>query len=146
MADQVAVLDRGRIEQIGAPEELYDAPASAFVADFLGEANLFEGVIEPGSLRLPDGTSLPGLVQGAGAGRGRLAVRPGRVRLGPGGTVPATVVETIYAGETTAIVLRLASDRRLIARMPPDEAAHFPRGSVVRAGWAAADARIFASP
>ena len=45
MSDRVVLLNRGRIEQIGTPEELYDEPATRFAAEFIGEANLIEGVV-----------------------------------------------------------------------------------------------------
>lgn len=45
MADTVAVMNRGRIEQMGAPEELYELPRTAFVANFLGQSNLFTGPV-----------------------------------------------------------------------------------------------------
>src|SRR4030095_5224671 len=47
VADNIAVLDQGRIQQIGTPIELYDRPANRFVATFLGTANLIEGTLEP---------------------------------------------------------------------------------------------------
>ena len=149
MADQIAVLNHGQIEQQGPPASLYDTPDTAFIADFLGEANLFSGTLEPGLLRLADGTALPGEVVGpVRHGAGRLAVRPGRVRLhaGPSAAegVQGIVVDTVFAGETTAVILRLASGERLIARMPAPEGRAFARNTAVQAGWAAHEARIFA--
>ena len=46
MSDRIAVMSRGRVEQIGTPEEIYDAPASIFVAGFIGSANLLPGTLE----------------------------------------------------------------------------------------------------
>jgi sulfate transport system ATP-binding protein len=54
VANRVAVLRGGRIEQIGTPEQLYDQPASAFVYDFLGNVNLFHGQAHGGSLKIGD--------------------------------------------------------------------------------------------
>ena len=52
VADQVVVMNRGRIEQTGTPEEIFDHPASAFVMDFLGNVNVFQGVVQGGRARL----------------------------------------------------------------------------------------------
>ena len=46
MSDRIAVFNRGRIEQVGTPTELYERPATRFVADFIGESNIFPGVAE----------------------------------------------------------------------------------------------------
>ena len=73
VSDQVIVMDRGRIAQQGAPAELYEAPASRFLADFIGDANLVQGEL----VRSPDGDSFRAngvSVRGARAGSSR---RPG---------------------------------------------------------------------
>ena len=61
IADSIAVLDQGRIQQIGTPIELYDRPANRFVATFLGTANLIEGTIEAGGRFVADGFALPAI-------------------------------------------------------------------------------------
>ena len=66
IADSIAVLDQGRIQQIGTPIELYDRPANRFVATFLGTANLIEGAIEPGGRFVADGIALPNVGGAAG--------------------------------------------------------------------------------
>src|SRR5215212_894522 len=67
IADRIAVLDQGRIQQIGAPLDLYDWPANRFVATFLGTANLIDGQIEAdGRFVAADGLSLAGMAAPAG--------------------------------------------------------------------------------
>ena len=66
IADSIAVLDQGRIQQIGTPIELYDRPANRFVATFLGTANLIEGTIEAGGRFVADGIALPTIGGAAG--------------------------------------------------------------------------------
>ncbi len=95
MSDRVAVMDKGRLVQLGTPRELYDRPATAFVADFIGEMNLLPGTVRRGGA---GGGALHGaLAGGSGAGArrrrcrpgppSRLAVRPEHVRLSaPGRT------------------------------------------------------------
>jgi len=54
VADRVVIMNRGHVEQIGAPEEIFDKPASPFVMDFLGNVNVFQGVVQGGRARLGD--------------------------------------------------------------------------------------------
>lgn len=59
LADRVAVMNRGKIEQIGAPENVYDAPASRFVASFIGESNILDGRVEGDTIKLSNSISVP---------------------------------------------------------------------------------------
>ncbi|HEY8416874.1 MAG TPA: ABC transporter ATP-binding protein [Limnochordales bacterium] len=95
LSDRLAVLREGRLEQLGTPEELYDAPASPFVAAFFGGTNLLEGTAvregsgwrfrTPGGSVFAAGRAVGGVSDGAAA---RLAVRPQRIRVAaaPSGT------------------------------------------------------------
>jgi iron(III) transport system ATP-binding protein len=111
VSDRIIVMDRATIAQEGTPRELYDAPATAFVADFIGESNVLPCEITatdgataevragPLSLTLPS--------RGLSAGPARLSIRPGRLALvadGPN-TLPATVTKTTYAGSHSEIAL-----------------------------------------
>ena len=109
MADAIAVMNAGRIEQLGPPQELYERPATSFVAGFLGVSNLLAGTVEgPGAIRLDGG----GLVRTAPNGRtGRVAagVRPEKITIGAGGganELTGTVAETAYIGVATHVVVR----------------------------------------
>jgi sulfate transport system ATP-binding protein len=111
LADRVAVLNRGRIEQVGTPSEVYAAPVSAFVAGFVGEANRFEGEASGGTFR-SGGIRLPA----AGIeGRAVAYVRPHTVRPAaePGGpgTVAATLGRQVANGPVTRCEARLADGR-----------------------------------
>jgi iron(III) transport system ATP-binding protein len=110
VSDEVIVMDRGRIAQQGTPSRLYEAPASRFLADFIGDANLVSGEL----LRTADGTffcaaSLRALVRGDGlaAGPATLAVRPHRLRLTPAGEglLPAECLRMAYLGSRIEYVL-----------------------------------------
>jgi iron(III) transport system ATP-binding protein len=98
IADRIAVLDGGRIQQVGAPVDLYDSPANRFVATFLGTANLIEGRIEPGSRFVAaDGLVLGG-VRGE-VGPGCLSLRPQAITLvGTGQGLSATVLAREFLG------------------------------------------------
>ena len=88
MSDRIAVMSRGRVEQIGTPEEIYSAPASVFVAGFIGSANLFPGTLDGAAAGAPvavldDGERLK-LTSTAGAKDGdpiTVMLRPERIAL-----------------------------------------------------------------
>ena len=86
MSDRIAVMHAGRIEQLGTPEELYERPATRFVADFIGSTNLLHGVVEADGLDPPDvGGACPSRPRRPRAGRrGRDQHPPGVDRARPG--------------------------------------------------------------
>jgi ABC-type Fe3+/spermidine/putrescine transport system ATPase subunit len=152
MSDRVAVLNRGRIEQIGAPTELYDEPANVFVASFIGEANFLDAKVvgaEPGLSVL---ATAGGLVRGPASSCTRLMVRPEKIAvLRPGGTVaapalntlPGTVRETIFMGEMLRYVVALADGQTLSAKH--QHRADVPvlaPGEPAVVAWAVADTRL----
>jgi iron(III) transport system ATP-binding protein len=100
IADNIAVLDQGRIQQIGTPIALYDRPANRFVATFLGTANLIEGTIEPGGRFVADGFSLPTV--GGAPGRACISVRPQDISVGPPGSgISVRIAEREFLGGIT---------------------------------------------
>ena len=146
MATCVAVMDRGRLVQTGAPAEIYERPASRFVANFVGEVNLFEGELTAGfnclalavagfpePIPLPSGTQLP---QGAAAS---LAVRPEKVALShapPAGFAIAVTVSSIgYLGGGSIVHLATEQGMVLKAYLSGRAANSFCRGAPVWATW-----------
>jgi len=112
IADSVVVINRGRVEQIGRPHEIYDAPATRFVASFVGKVNVVEGFLEGGRLRLPAlGVSLDAAGQeGAAAGGGEAValVRPEDVELsraGEPGAAALLITEIRYRGDHYELLL-----------------------------------------
>jgi putative spermidine/putrescine transport system ATP-binding protein len=108
MADRVAVFNAGRIEQVGTPAEVYEEPASAFVAGFVGTSNLIEGQAAQSILGRP----------------GVYSVRPEKLRVEtdldaklPEGehSATGTVAEVVYAGAATRFVVDLDAGGRLVA-------------------------------
>jgi spermidine/putrescine transport system ATP-binding protein len=140
MADAIAVMNRGRIEQLGPPQELYERPATAFVASFLGVSNLLPGTIEgTGSIRLDDGTSVRVDVNGR-TGRVAAGVRPEKITIGAGGganELPGTVSETAYIGVATQVVVRTAAGVVQVFAQNLDAGGRVPPpGSNVILSWA----------
>jgi spermidine/putrescine transport system ATP-binding protein len=109
MADGIAVMNGGRIEQLGNPRELYERPRTAFVAGFLGVSNLLHGVVAtPGVVRLDGGGEVrvesPLPPPGANISVG---VRPEKLRIASDGvnTIAGTVAERAYIGVSTQFVV-----------------------------------------
>ena len=110
MADGIAIMNNGRIEQLGSPADLYEHPQTAFVASFLGISNLLPGSVSgPDRVRLDEGTEVR-IAQGTLNGRtGRVAVgvRPEKIRIGHGeeNRLSGRLLETAYVGVATQYVL-----------------------------------------
>ncbi|MGE2712970.1 ABC transporter ATP-binding protein [Mycolicibacterium litorale] len=145
MSDRIAVFDRGNIEQIGTPEELYESPATMHVATFLGESNVLAGSAGKGVFTTKGGVRV--LTGNADDGAGRLVVRPERIVVDaePSADTPAvtgTVADVVYLGADRRIVAATA-DGELVARVPAN-------GSVLRPGdpvtltWPPEAAKYFA--
>ncbi|MBU2312870.1 MAG: ABC transporter ATP-binding protein [Alphaproteobacteria bacterium] len=105
VSDRIIVMNNAVIAQDGTPRELYDAPANAFVADFIGEANIFDCEVvsvegEVAAVRLgPVTLNLP--ARGHSAGAAKLAARPNRINIadaGTPGTLPGTIEKATYVG------------------------------------------------
>ena len=103
VSDHIIVMESGKIAQKGTPHELYEHPASRFLADFIGDANLVDGELhaaDGGLVFTAGGAAMPVHANGVPAGPATLAVRPNRLRLvaaGPG-TVPGTCTRAAYLG------------------------------------------------
>ena len=119
LSDRIAVMHRGRIEQLGAPREIYEHPATRFVADFIGASTVLRGrAVDGGRVAVTDGPPLRvagGRPLPAGA-EVELAIRPERVRLaaGPGDNVVAARIEgLVYQGAQTEVTARLGDGQRV---------------------------------
>jgi spermidine/putrescine transport system ATP-binding protein len=111
MADSIVVMNDGRIEQMGEPAELYESPATAFVANFLGVSNLLPGTVEGNdAVRLDGGTVLHVSQAALDGHRGAVSVgiRPEKLRIADGGTntLSGEIVDRAYVGVSTQYVVR----------------------------------------
>jgi spermidine/putrescine transport system ATP-binding protein len=132
MSDRLAVMNAGRIVQIGTPRQVYEEPADTYVADFLGAANLMEieVVSTDGTLRLGDWPlapcpPAPHPRHPTTTGRAHAVIRPERVRIEEHGSsgenrVPAMVERVVFLGAATQVMLRLAPGVSLQALMQND--------------------------
>ena len=127
MSDRIAVMSAGEVQQIGAPSEIYEAPANRFVADFIGETNLLDAVTEhlDGSgttCRLTNGTTLHAQGHGLSVWQsGAVSIRP--ERLGLHSTAPdgqhliGTLGEATYLGTDTSYTVALDGGLHLTVRV-----------------------------
>ncbi len=128
MSDRLAVMSNGLVEQLGTPAEVYQEPATAYVADFLGVSNLLDvDVIGPDgdgmSVRLGDITLRAAQGSVRTPGPARAVLRPERVQLLPHGgsgpnQVPGMVERLVYLGSTTQVLVRLAAGTSVQAMVP----------------------------
>ncbi|SEO72274.1 putative spermidine/putrescine transport system ATP-binding protein [Salinihabitans flavidus] len=155
MSDRVAVFDDGRIQQLAAPDTLYEEPENSFVAQFIGENNTLEGVVKEikgkNAVVELDGGELidckPINVSKAGE-RTRVSIRPERVeinkdRLQEGvHTLKAEVLEFVYMGDIFRTRLKVAGNEDFVikTRNAPDQRRLKP-GEMIEIGWLPDDCR-----
>jgi spermidine/putrescine transport system ATP-binding protein len=156
MSDRIAVMNAGRIAQIGTPQEVYESPADAYVADFLGAANLLQVVITErvrgaaSTLKLGDiALTTSNEVPGEPGTAGQAVIRPERVRVEEHGSagqnrVPALIDRVVYLGAATQVHLRLATGESLQAVVPNEDAAGWAQGTPVHAYLPADALRVLA--
>jgi spermidine/putrescine transport system ATP-binding protein len=111
MADTIAVMNAGRIEQLGSPDDLYEHPVTPFVARFLGVSNLLDGRAEgDGAVRLTDGTVIRAPGAGGRSGAVAVGIRPEKIRLGSGeeNSLAGEVRERAYIGVSTQYIVETA--------------------------------------
>jgi putrescine transport system ATP-binding protein len=158
IASRIAVMNRGRLVQIGPPAEIYERPNSRFVADFVGAVNLFEGEVVAGfnvrCLAIADADQpvpLPqppiGLPTELPTGsRLVVALRPEKLLLSTerpqGFALAATIATIAYQGGQSTIHLATGSGLGLRAHLPSAAAQRLDRGAAVWASWAPGDAVV----
>ena len=156
VSDRIAVMQGGLIEQVGTPADIYERPASRFVAAFMGTTNFIGGVADAAMraggtcrVRTPGGMLSALAPDAVAMGQGvTVAVRPERLRLAPAGEGPAglaaTVAQHVYLGSKTEIHVTLADGAGCVLEMAND-GLHAPCavGQAVTLTAAAADCRLF---
>jgi spermidine/putrescine transport system ATP-binding protein len=145
LSDSVAILDRGRIVQEGAPGDIYERPRTRFAASFLGDANFFTGRATSDGVETAVGlirTNDPLPPAGSPA---TIAVRPEKLRIGaasadtrPENMILATVVETVYAGAVSTVLLKSADGASIKVLTQNREAGACAPGENVALSWSAA--------
>ncbi|MEM6422589.1 MAG: ABC transporter ATP-binding protein [Pseudomonadota bacterium] len=121
MSDRIAVMSAGKLQQVGPAQEIYEAPANRFVADFIGETNFIESEIVAVNgaatrVRLPGGSEIEAKGTGPAQGPVHISIRPERLSLCPEGPLPCTVERLVYLGTDTQFVVRLMDGSALVVR------------------------------
>jgi len=151
MSDRIVVMRSGRIEQVGTPRQIYNGPATRFVASFIGEANIFEGkAVAAGGTDAAiewNGRTLRGrrpLLPVDPGNSVSMIVRPEDVRLSQiadgdphaaEDPLVGKVIDEVYGGSHVRIMVQLNSGNRLYARVENEQAGMYPVGSTVRVTW-----------
>ncbi len=135
ISDRVAVMSKGRIEQIDAPDVLYNSPSSAFVASFVGQMNRIPAVIDGVDVVI-FGSRFKPSVLGQAAGAVNALVRPESIRILPAnadapGLFAARVITRSFLGPVSQVSLRAHSGEVLNALMPSSESGHLHSGDAV---------------
>jgi spermidine/putrescine transport system ATP-binding protein len=140
MSDRMAVMAGGLIEQIGTPADVYDSPATAYVADFLGSANVLDvevaGPAGEGRTTIRvGGETLTCRGSATADSDVRLVIRPERLLLEStdeeAGTLSGSVVRAVYQGATTDIIVALGNGSELVVRRPSERAGQHAAGDQV---------------
>jgi spermidine/putrescine transport system ATP-binding protein len=150
MSDRIAVMNHGRVEQLGSPREIYERPRTAFVADFIGSLNTLELTIQElvgdyGITRFAGDERVVASLQGRHAvgETVRVAVRPEHVHIGPAETTAAadgsrlagTIAELVYLGMYTQFHVDTAAGRIVSHRLAGESAAQLDAGTAVTVSW-----------
>lgn len=154
LSDRIAVMNEGRVEQIGTPSEIYDFPRTPFVADFIGETNLFEGYVEAVDASLLKVTTKQGLsilvkptetCHGSTSEPVVVSVRPEKIQVSldaPGGRVncfEGRLIHTMFLGTHVHYVVQLLSGDRVTVMQPSHVNGSIDSDVPLYIYWAATD-------
>jgi spermidine/putrescine transport system ATP-binding protein len=167
MSDRIAVMSRGRVVQVGSPQEIYERPDNRFVADFIGETNFLDGTLraigpDRAIVELDGGrtvAAMPAIGTTAPGEQVTVAIRPENLRLTrserltdeaePPGGLHGRIEEIVYRGSDTDILVRVGDQSLIRVRRPRGDAGSpggpFEFGSEVAVDWDVGAARLLRS-
>jgi spermidine/putrescine transport system ATP-binding protein len=157
MSDRIAVMDAGRVEQVAGPREVYEQPATPFVADFIGSLNAIEIRIDEvvggyaiARLGEQDRIVVPVEAGTAAGSELRVAVRPEHVRLAggdeDGSRLGGTVADVVYLGMYTQLHVDTSAGRIVSHRLADRSVEELGSGSTVEIAWDADDSYVLGEP
>jgi putative spermidine/putrescine transport system ATP-binding protein len=129
IADRVGVMNAGRLDQIAPPAELYDAPATPFVGEFVGLSNRIPAQVSGGRADVLG--AMVDVLPGSAAGAGHALVRPESVRVRADDNGAGTVVAVAFLGPVSRASITLADGALVVAQLPSSEASRFSLGQRV---------------
>jgi putative spermidine/putrescine transport system ATP-binding protein len=151
LSDRIAVMNGGRIEQLGTPQEIYARPTTRFVSQFIGESNLFRAHVGEGGTAVLDNGVRMKLPRDTAFGPGNeigIVIRPERPRRAEAGEpfdvlMEGAVSEIVYLGESLKYRLHAENGLELLVRWPfRDAGTTLAVGDRIRVGWSAADTHV----
>ena len=155
LADRCAVMRQGVLQQVGSPADLYERPANRFVADFIGQVNLFEGELKPGGTFASKDLGAVIVDQAGRTGPAWIAIRPEKIAMQPRGGAPSdadavagTISHVAYLGGDSAYEVELASGSIMRVRrtnVDRHDGPTFERGQAVWLSWPASAPMILES-
>jgi putative spermidine/putrescine transport system ATP-binding protein len=135
ISDRVGVMSRGRLEQLASPADVYERPATPFVAEFIGVTNSFRGTVADGAVLLPTGARLPAAVVASrpAGSEIRVLVRPGdlQVRVDGPGALRGVVQTQSFLGPVTRLGVLLPEGDVVRVDVPSERARLLPSGTAV---------------
>jgi spermidine/putrescine transport system ATP-binding protein len=155
MSDRIAVMSNGKVVQVGPPKEVYEAPATAYVADFLGVSNLMDARAEGSAdgrcrVRLGEFALVAEAGETGSSGDVKVVIRPERIQVEDGRTdgenrIPGMVERTVYLGPTMQVIVQLPEGRVVQAMIPNRGEEHgFAQGASVTLHLPPEDLRVLA--
>ena len=161
MSDRIVVLNSGRIQQVGSPAEVYHRPANAFVAEFLGDSNLFDATLvgidgDRARYETPDGLVLIGKAGGRATGaRVKILLRPENFELAPSSASSASaavlegkLAQEVFLGTDYHLMVRTAGDRTIKATVRDAQRESLPQiseGATIRLHYQPHRAHVIAA-
>ncbi|WP_168587772.1 ABC transporter ATP-binding protein [Saccharopolyspora sp. ASAGF58] len=148
LADRIAVMKDGALQQIDTPQQMYTSPSTHFIARFVGESSFVRGNVEPGKRHIAIAGTILSLREAVPADAGNeveLALRPEVIHMSTkgGDGIPAMVTGVIYFGPLWRITVELSDGQILVASVP-GTAQPFAVGDSVNVSWSATDAVLLA--
>ena len=151
LSDRIVVLNEGRIQQVGAPKEVFESPNSYFVADFVGVRNFMDGTFDSDAFTSASGLKV--YCKGTHAGAGKIGLRPSKIVIDPPEEVryvnqfQGKIEFLKYAGNTTEVLARLACGERIIIEVSAGWLADRPVhvGDDIALGWRREDTLAFSA-
>jgi len=138
MADRIAILKSGRLQQVSPARELYERPSNLFTASFIGEMNMLPAEWDGRTASLPGGgvmeVGAKSMIDPVGPGKSVLAIRPERLSIAApdsAGSWPATVRDVIYAGAGTLVIAEMPGGTEVRVRLPSNAVGSLSRGEAI---------------
>jgi len=141
LSSQIAIFDHGRLQQVGAPDEIYNRPTNRFVAEFIGEINILPLERPAGGVSI--GGRAVTLPADAPAGCEAIALRPEKMQFATPGqfanTLPLRVTDRVYLGAGMRLQLKTATGTPVVLTCPCDEGTRLEPGAEILVGWKTED-------